>query len=303
MSGAPGGVALKGLVGRVPIVGPLARSAYHWTRTTHDRRRGQSRLRNAKHPFAARIAEVLAQLEAPEACGDERIAAIEKERRALLSRGEPLVDASFESPGPADQDVTIDAACRVSKPEKAARFMYLLVREFRPTQAIELGTNVGISSAYQAAGLAANGDNGRLVTLEASPYRLRIAQELHARVGLKNLDYRQGLFTETLDDSIEEFGPFDFAFIDGHHTYEGTLDYFDRVWRHAHEDALFVFDDIRWSEGMKRAWAELQSDSRIALAVDLWSVGVCVARREAQGLPRDVLSPIRFALLEDKSPA
>jgi predicted O-methyltransferase YrrM len=172
--------------------------------------------------------------------------------------------------------------------------MYLLVREFQPAQAIELGTNVGISSAYQAAGLQTNA-SGRLVTLEASPYRLRLAKELHGRVGLRALDYRQGLFTETLDDAVADFGPFDFVFIDGHHQYEPTLDYFERVWRRSHDDALFVFDDIRWSEGMQRAWAKLQADPRVALALDLYTVGVCVVAREPQ-TRRCVLTPFRYAL-------
>ena len=145
---------------------------------------------------------------------------------------------------------------------------------------------------------AANDDGGRLVTLEASPYRQRLARELHGRVGLDNIDYRLGLFVDTLDAALDEFESFDFAFIDGHHQHEPTLDYFDRIWRHATPGAVFVFDDIRWSDGMQRAWAELQADPRIELAVDLYSVGVCIVGREAPTANRSVLPPIRYALEE-----
>jgi predicted O-methyltransferase YrrM len=282
---------------RLPVVGGLARAAYHGVRAARERPTAQRRLAAAPHPSAPRIARVLARLHARELDeGRERVAAIEKERAALLARDECLDDGSLGPGGLHDRGVSVAAACRVSKPPNAARLMYLLVREFRPVRAIELGTNVGISSAYQAAGLAANG-RGRLVTLEASPYRLRLARELHGRVGLRRIEYRQGLFAETLDAAVAELGPFDFAFIDGHHEHHATLDYFERVWRHAHDDALFVFDDIRWSEGMERAWAALRADPRVRLAVDLYTVGLCVVAREPQER-RCVLPPLRYALVE-----
>jgi hypothetical protein len=35
-----------------------------------------------------------------------------------------------------------------------------------------------------------------------------------------------------------------------------------------------VFDDIRWSDGMLRAWERIADDPRVALAVDLDRYGV-----------------------------
>lgn len=290
---------MKQWVKRLPVVGPLARSVYHRVRAVRERPAAQRMLASAPHPFAQRIARVLAQLHAGALDeGRDLVAAIEKERAAMLARAEPLDDGSLGPAGLYDAGVSVEAACRVSKPPIAARLMYLLVREFRPARAIELGTNVGISSAYQAAGLQTNG-GGRLLTLEASPYRLRLARELHGRIGLRQVDYRQGLFSETLDDAVADFGPFDFVFIDGHHQYEPTLDYFERVWRRAHDDALFVFDDIRWSEGMERAWAEIRVDPRVRLAVDLYTEGICVVAREPQ-TERCALPPFRYALEEKR---
>lgn len=288
---------MKRWLKRVPVVGPLAWAAYRRARAARERPAVQRMLASAPHPFARRMAEVLERLhaDAPDA-GSDLIAAIEKERAAMLARGEPLDDGSLGSAGPYDAGVSVAAACGVSKPPNAARLMYQLVRELRPQQAIELGTNVGVSSAYQAAGLQTNG-SGRLVTLEASPYRLRLARELHARIGLRSIDHRQGLFSETLDDVVAEFGPFDFAFIDGHHQYAPTLDYFERIWRCSHDEALFVFDDIRWSEGMERAWTEIRADPRVRLALDLNTLGICVVGREPQA-PCDALPLVRHALDE-----
>ena len=41
----------------------------------------------------------------------------------------------------------------------------------------------------------------------------------------------------------------DLACIDGHHQYQPPLDYFEALWRYSRQTAIFVFDDIRWSEG------------------------------------------------------
>ncbi len=54
---------------------------------------------------------------------------------------------------------------------------------------------------------------------------------------------------------------------------------------------MFVFDDIRWSDGMKKAWAEIQRDDRLGVLVDLSTVGVC-ARRQQQVAQRFVFDPI-----------
>jgi hypothetical protein len=42
-------------------------------------------------------------------------------------------------------------------------------------------------------------------------------------------------------------------------------------------EAVFVFDDVNWSDGMRNAWSTIVDDPRIALTVDLRSVGIAVA--------------------------
>jgi predicted O-methyltransferase YrrM len=230
------------------------------------------------------LARVISRVREP-LPGPERefIESIEAARRRLSLREEPLVDGTLEA-GPYDDDVTIKAVCRVSKKPRAALLLYLLVRELKPLKVIELGTNVGISAAYLAAGLKINGQ-GHLVTLEASAYRLRLAREVHESVGLSNVAYVKGLFTDTLESTLREVGPVDFAFIDGHHQYQPTLDYLQKVHGRSISEATYVFDDIDWSEGMARVWAVIQRDPRIAVSIDLNSVGICLGAR-ADGVDR-----------------
>jgi predicted O-methyltransferase YrrM len=236
-------------------------------------------LARAPHPDAARIASVLRGVTKRLPAGEQAVVdAIESARRAMQGREEPLVDGRQGVPPGYDMGITISQACTGSKPPVPARLLYHLVRTFAPESILELGTNVGISAAYMAAALQAAGSAGRLTTLDASPYRIALARDVHAGLGFTNIDYRVGRFVETLRPVLAELGEVDMAFIDGHHQYKPTLAYFDEIWPYARPGAVFVFDDIRLSEGMRRAWEELRVDERFALTVDVGVLGLCVGR-------------------------
>lgn len=221
----------------------------------------------------------------------EWIGKIEAERKRLLGRGDPLIDGSLGEGGLYDKGKTIQRVCMASKPAKQALLLFWLTRVLKPLSVIELGTNVGISSAYIGAALKLNRQNGRMITLDASPYRQRLAKEVHRNVGIDNISCVEGLFTDTLIPSSKELGAIEMAFIDGHHLYQPTLDYFEEILKLSASNAVFIFDDIRWSDGMRKAWSEIQADDRLGVVVDLGSVGVS-SRRQADISRRFVLDPI-----------
>ena len=223
----------------------------------------------------------------------DRIARIEAERQNLLNSNEPLVDGSLGERGLYDAGIGIKEACKVSKSPKPAKLLYLLTRAVEPKNVIELGTNVGISSAYIGSALQVNGMDGKLTTLDVSPYRQKIANEIHRNIGLENITYVEGLFTDTLKNTLRKIGTVDLAFIDGHHQYQPTLDYFEQIYTYSTPDAVFVFDDIRWSDGMKKAWAELKEDRRLGLVVDFYRFGVCV-RSMPDIKERYIFPPLRL---------
>jgi predicted O-methyltransferase YrrM len=225
--------------------------------------------------------------EPPERDGDW-IASIEAQRARHESSEGPLNDGTLSNAGPYD-NVTVRHASTNSKGRRESYLLYCLTRSLRPRSVVELGTNLGISSSYIAAALQENGDSGHIVTLDASPYRQRIAVETHRNLGLSNVSYVNGLFTDTLENTLNTLGTVDLAFIDGHHEYLPTLDYCDKIYKHSHAGTIFVFDDIRWSDGMRQAWRELQKDPRFNLVVDLNKIGVC----SRQGTPRHVSGVIR----------
>lgn len=194
---------------------------------------------------------------------------IESLRSEMLRDFSPLADGQLGPPLEHDLNQTVAGACGASRRSRSANVLYSLAAEYRPKTIIELGTNVGISAAYLAAA------GGRVTTLDVSRYRLRLAERLHHALEL-NVDRIEGYFTETLEPALKQIAPVEMAFIDGHHQYSPTLDYFEAIASEAAPGCVFLFDDIRWSSGMRRAWAELRRDSRFETVVDLGGMGIGV---------------------------
>ncbi len=216
------------------------------------------------------------------------IEAIEKERARQLETDALLNDGTLGEDGLYARTLTIAGASRASKPADQARWLFHLVLATQPKCVIELGTNTGISSAYIGAAMRMNGVGGQFLTLDASPYRQREALKTHQSLHLDNVGYVRGLFSETLTPSLERLGSVDLAFIDGHHQYQSTLDYFEEILKFSNPQTIFLFDDIRWSAGMKKAWAEIQQDRRLGLVVDLAVMGLAVqAQNDRQALSTD----------------
>ena len=157
-------------------------------------------------------------------------------------------------------------------PESAARLLRL-VRAARPRLGVELGTCVGISAAYQAAGMAIEG-GGTLVTLEGYRTLCDVSRANLTALGLAEVvEVRRGRFHKTLPKVVRA-SP-DWAFIDGNHTEDGTWAYFETFCGSA-EEVVLVFDDIAWSPGMERAWSRIRSDPRTRWAHAVDRLGICV---------------------------
>ena len=200
---------------------------------------------------------------------------IEARREALLSDGRTTRAANLEFEGPMEVS---EAAWWLSLPPIWCEFLMRLVRELGPRSSLELGSGVGISGAYQAAGLKRDGAGG-LVTLDANPEWAKLAREGFVELGLADtIELRVGDIAETLPGVLEEIAPLDYAFVDAEHTEEGTIAYFDALGLHLAPGAIVVVDDVTYPEQSRRAWRAIRRRPRVAKAVGLGRVGVVVVR-------------------------
>ena len=182
-------------------------------------------------------------------------------------------DAPFRETTRAVQTLGRDAV-----PPHEGRLLYHLIRQFKPTRCLELGTSLGISAAYQAAALATVGEGGRLISLEGGAALARLAQDHLDALDLPVVEVVTGPFAETLPAVLQRHRPIEFAFIDGHHNPAAMQAYFAQLTPHLADEAVLVFDDIFWTPGMRHAWLALAAEPPVRLAVDLLAVGICIFR-------------------------
>jgi len=219
---------------------------------------------------------------APAPHEQEWIARIEA-ARARLEGSDRLVRTLNSDYGIADpedgiyeENVLSDLCRRASKPQEAGTLLFALVRLLRPERALELGTGVGISAAYQGAALRLNG-RGHLVTIEVSAARAEIAREVLSGLSLTDVvDSRRGFFHDLAPDVLRN--GVEYAFVDGHHDEKATLNYLNLIEPLLLSPGVVVFDDITWSDGMQRAWAALRTDTRVRASCEAFGMGVCAYR-------------------------
>ncbi len=164
----------------------------------------------------------------------------------------------------------------VATKPKYGELLFRLVRFFQPKTILEFGTSFGLGTIY----LAMAAPTAKVITIEGSRALADHAKGLFDSLGLLNIEIIHGEFGKLIknDKLIEE--KIDFAYFDGCHTKEMTISLFDKVSLHATESSIFVFDDIRWSEGMEEAWKYIVADQSVTISLDLFKVGIVFFKKE-----------------------
>jgi predicted O-methyltransferase YrrM len=170
-----------------------------------------------------------------------------------------------------------DIARHAAKPPRLAQLLFRLVNHFQPATILELGTSLGLTTAY----LAAADSRNQVITFEGCPNTAAVARETFEKLHLLNVQLVTGNLDQTLPATLAELAkPVDFVFFDGNHRYEPTLRYFEQCLDKAHENSVFVLDDIHWSAEMEQAWAAIKSHPAVTVTVDLFYVGLVFFRRK-----------------------
>ncbi len=157
---------------------------------------------------------------------------------------------------------------------RQAQLLFRLVNYFQPEVIVEIGTSLGISTAYMACGRK----SAQIHTIEGCGEILKIANSTLQRLGIKRVYMHHGNFDDVLPPLVSKLDSLCFAYVDGNHTYEATVKYFDILCSKANHNSVFVIDDIYWSEEMTKAWNVIKSDQRVTVSVDLFYMGLVFFR-------------------------
>jgi predicted O-methyltransferase YrrM len=211
--------------------------------------------------------------------GYEAPASIEELRKELLA-DDRLLDV--EDLGAGSRVATLkqrtvkNLAKTAVKPKKYGQLLYRLVKHYQPQNIVELGTSLGLTTAY----LATANPSTNVVTIEGSEAVHRIAKDNFSKLGLQNIEALHGNFDKVLPQVLSTMDKIDLGYVDGNHRLKPTLSYFEQFLAKAHNDTILIFDDIHWSEEMEQAWQHIQEHPNVRCSVDLFFLGFIFFRNE-----------------------
>jgi predicted O-methyltransferase YrrM len=211
--------------------------------------------------------------------GYEAPAEIEVLRKQLLKDSTAITidDLGAGSRVQSSKQRTIaDLAKNAIKPKKYSQILYRLVKHYQPKTIIELGTSLGITTAY----LSKANPSAAITTIEGSESIAKIAQQNFQKLNLSNIKPLIGNFDDLLSNAICQILNVDLAYIDGNHRLEPTLNYFQQFLSKINNNSIFIFDDIHWSEEMEEAWEIIKSHPSVKCTVDIFFLGFVFFREE-----------------------
>ncbi len=154
------------------------------------------------------------------------------------------------------------------------RCMARLVYQEQPLTILELGTSLGISTAY----LQTGNTQSKVTTVEGDPEIARLAQITFDKLEMKAIS----LVNERFDFFLEKEKPihFDLLFVDGHHQSTALLRYYEMLKHRFSFNTILVVDDIYWSPDMYEGWKKLMDMPEVTQSVDCFQFGVLFFRKE-----------------------
>lgn len=202
-----------------------------------------------------------------------------KKLRNELLKNEEMV--SYEDPGVGSTNnlghtrKISNIARYSSTPNKYGRVLYNMVEKYKPLSIIELGTSLGIGTLYLS------GPNvGRVTTLEGAEPLARVAENNFKLLRKNNISLIEGLFELILPSVLNEIDSVDLVYFDGNHSFDATWDYFSQCLKKSHNDSIFIFDDIHWSDEMELVWQEIIKSKEVKVSIDLFRMGIVFFKKE-----------------------
>lgn len=158
---------------------------------------------------------------------------------------------------------------------KDARLLFRIVNYFKPKTILEIGTSLGLATSA----LAFGNPKAQLTSLEGCPETAKIARQQFDKFDL-GIDSVVSKFESYLQ--TEKSGTYDLIYFDGNHSKKATLQYFDSLLSTAHNETVWIFDDIHWSADMEEAWEIIKKHPKVAVTIDTFQWGLVFFRREQE---------------------
>ena len=192
---------------------------------------------------------------------------IESRREKMLIDERELVFVDYGSGASVQGEERVLKVCDIAKKSLAKKqYAQMLARlvhwlggkekglnlgsEEKGLHIVELGTSLGITTAY----LAAMDSRNQVLTFEGCSAVAAIANENWKSLNINNIKCIEG---EIRLEYLRKLDKADVVFIDANHTGMSTQAYFDVLAGKVHDKSVIVVDDIHYNEDMERTWRRI----------------------------------------------
>lgn len=166
-------------------------------------------------------------------------------------------------------------AKNVSISKTKAKILFKIIHYFKPKNILELGTCLGLGTYT----ISLASKNAKIDTVEGCENLSKLAENLLFENNCKNINVHNQVFSEYIK-TLPSDNIYDTVFIDGNHSYQATLEYFNIIIPHLHNDSFIIFDDIHWSKEMNQAWKEIVQNTFVTVSIDFYCFGLIFLRKE-----------------------
>jgi predicted O-methyltransferase YrrM len=150
--------------------------------------------------------------------------------------------------------------------------LFRLVNYMRSSSMLELGTSLGLTTAY----LASANPKAQVVTIEACHSCATEAANLWKKLKLRNITLVEDTFENKLLPVLKQLKKVDFVFIDGNHTGKALENYFEQILPFCTQNCVIIADDIYWSKDMNQSWNHIKNHSAVRVSFNLFHLGILI---------------------------
>jgi predicted O-methyltransferase YrrM len=167
-------------------------------------------------------------------------------------------------------------AKKASTTTRRAKLLYRLAKHLNFKNCLELGTSLGVGTQAMSLG----NPKGNITTIEGCSNISKFSKEKFKQNHLHNIEVLNGNFSDKIETL--KHNTYDFIFFDGNHQKDATLNYFETLLPKAHNNTVFIFDDIYWSKDMTQVWEIIKQHSKVSVSIDTFYWGFIFFRKEQQ---------------------
>ena len=171
------------------------------------------------------------------------------------------------------QKISTIVKCEGSSYKKQKQ-LYRITNYFKPKNVLELGTSLGLGSAA----MAIDSNNSIITTIEVNKNISAIAKKVFKSYQLKNIQIDTSSFKDFFKKNNYE--NLDLVYLDGTCDKESTIENFNSLLKHSHNESVFIINNIYWSKEMTEAWNIIKKQKEITVSIDTFYWGFLFFRKE-----------------------